>query len=46
MLAHANIQTTLKYYARFIQEKDVVRGAFLNNDGTNMGQYENLYLKS
>lgn len=30
MLGHSNIQTTLKYYARFIHEKDVVRGAFLN----------------
>ena len=34
MLGHANIATTLKYYARFIKERDVTRGAFLNNERT------------
>ncbi len=46
MLGHANIQTTLKYYARFIKEKDVIRGAFLLDERTMNVQSENLELKS
>ena len=34
MLGHATMQTTLKYYATFIKERDVTRGAFLNNERT------------
>jgi len=35
MLGHTTIATTLKYYAKFIKQKDVVRGAFLLNERTN-----------
>ncbi len=34
MLGHATIQTTLKYYAKYIKERNVERGKFLNNERT------------
>lgn len=46
MLGHTTIATTLKYYAKYIKEKDVVRGAFLQNERTNTVQTEYRLSKS
>ena len=46
MLGHATIQTTLKYYAKYIKQKDVVRGAFLSNERTSNVQDEKLSSES
>lgn len=40
MLGHTTIATTLKYYAKHIKQKDVVRGAFLLDERTNNVQSE------
>ena len=46
MLGHSTMQTTLKYYATFIKERDVTRGAFLNNERTQSVHENNLLAKS
>ncbi len=46
MLGHSSIQTTLKHYAKFIKQKDVQRGTFLNDERTNSVQYENTSTQS
>ena len=46
MLGHTQIETTLKYYAKYIKQKDVVRGAFLDNERTNNVQGQNECLES
>jgi len=40
MLGHEAIATTLKYYTKYIKQKDVVRGAFLLDERTNNAQSE------
>ena len=42
MLGHTTISTTLKYYAKYIKQKDVVRGKFLLNKRTNSVQSDPL----
>ena len=46
MLGHTQIETTLKYYAKYIKQKDVVRGAFLDHERTNNVQGQNKCLES
>ncbi len=46
MLGHATIQTTLKYYAKFIKQNNVVRGAFLAKKWTKSEQSDNLVSES
>lgn len=40
MLGHTTIATTLKYYAKYIKQKDVIRGKFLLDERTNNVQNE------
>ena len=46
MLGHASIQTTLKYYAKYIKERNVERGKFLNNERTQSVHEDNLMCES
>lgn len=46
MLGHATIQTTLKYYAKYIKQKDVVRGKFLAKKWTKSEQFDKLSSES
>lgn len=46
MLGHATIQTTLKYYAKYIKQNDVVRGKFLAKKWTKSEQSDNLSSES
>jgi integrase len=46
MLGHASMRTTLEYYATFIKERDVVRGAFFNNERTQSVHENNLLAQS
>ncbi len=46
MLGYAQIETTLRYYAKYIKGKKVVRGKFLLDERTNNVQDKNELFES